>query len=88
MLEANDDGSLSWALGATISDIADAADVTDDVAQALLGGLEAYGWEMDWESLLGDEVDNLRMKIDDLNEQMEGLDPNSDAWKEPQRRTG
>lgn len=82
MLEANDDGSLSWALGATISDIADAADVTDDVAQALLGGLEAYGWEMDWESLLGDEVDNLRMKIDDLNEQMEGLDPNSDAWKE------
>lgn len=82
MLEASDDGSLSWALGATISDIADAADVTDDVAQALLGGLEAYGWEMDWESLLGDEVDNLRMKIDDLNEQMEGLDPNSDAWKE------
>lgn len=82
MLEANDDGSLTWALDATISDIAEAGNITEDVAQALLGGLEAYGWDIDWEPMLGDEVDNLRMKIDDLNEQMEGLDPNSDAWKE------
>lgn len=82
MLEANDDGSLSWALDTTLSDIANASNVTEDVAQALLGGLEAYGWDIDWESMLGDEVDNLRMKIDDLNEKMEGLDPNSDAWKE------
>lgn len=80
--EANDDGSISLAIGTTLSDAAEAANVTEDVAQALFGGLEAYGWDIDWESMLGNEIDNLRMQIDNLHEQLEDLDPNTDAWDE------
>ena len=80
--EANEDGYISLAMGTTLSEAAEAANVTEDVAQALFGGLEAYGWEIDWQSLLGNEIDNLRMQLDDLYGQLENLDPDTDAWDE------
>lgn len=83
LMSANDDGSITMAAEKTIQDYADAMHLTPDMVQAIFGALQDYGWEINWEDQLGNEIDNLRMKIDDIHDKMEDLGPGAegtDQW--------
>lgn len=83
LMSVNDDGSITMAAEKTIQDYADAMHLTPDMVQAIFGALQDYGWEINWEDQLGNEIDNLRMKIDDIHDKMEDLGPGAegtDQW--------
>lgn len=82
LMSVNDDGSITMAANKTIQDYADALHLTPDMVQAIFGALQDYGWNIDWEDQLGNQIDNLRMKIDDLHDQMEDLGPGAEGTAE------
>lgn len=68
----------------TTKDFADALHLSMEDVQSIWGELQEYGWEFDWGSLLGNPVDNLRMQIDDIQDQMDALGEgaeNSPVWQ-------
>lgn len=75
------DGKIQMIADTTIEDFADALQLTPDAVQSIFGELQEYGWNFDWDSMLGNELDNTRMKLDDIKDQMADLDPDTEAWK-------
>lgn len=82
LMSVNDDGSITMAANKTIQDYADALHLTPDMVQSIFGALQDYGWNIDWEEQLGNQIDNLRMKIDDLHDQMDDLGPGAEGTEE------
>lgn len=75
---------ITIAANKTTKDFADALHLSMEDVQSILGELQEYGWEFDWGSLLGNPVDNLRMQIDDIQDQMDALGEgaeNSPVWQ-------
>ena len=75
---------ITIAANKTTKDFADALHLSMEDVQSIWGELQEYGWEFDWGSLLGDPVDNLRMQIDDIQDQMDALGEgaeNSPVWQ-------
>ena len=64
---------ITIAANKTTKDFADALHLSMEDVQSIWGELQEYGWEFDWGSLLGNPVDNLRMQIDDIQDQMDAL---------------
>lgn len=74
---------ITIAANKTTKDFADALHLSMEDVQSIWGELQEYGWEFDWGSLLGNPVDNLRMQIDDIQDQMDALGEgaeNSPVW--------
>lgn len=75
---------ITIAANKTTKDFADALHLSMEDVQSIWGELQEYGWEFDWGSLLGNPVDNLRMQIDDIQDQMDALGDdaeNSPVWQ-------
>lgn len=75
---------ITIAANKTTKDFADALHISMEDVQSIWGELQEYGWEFDWGSLLGNPVDNLRMQIDDIQDQMDALGEdaeNSPVWQ-------
>ena len=75
---------ITIAANKTTKDFADALHLSMEDVQSIWGELQEYGWEFDWGSLLGNPVDNLRMQIDDIQDQMDALGEgaeNSPVWQ-------
>lgn len=75
---------ITIAANKTTKDFADALHLSMEDVQSIWGELQEYGWEFDWGSLLGNSVDNLRMQIDDIQDQMDALGDgaeNSPVWQ-------
>lgn len=75
---------ITIAANKTTKDFADALHLSMEDVQSIWGELQEYGWEFDWGSLLGNPVDNLRMQIDDIQDQMNALGEgaeNSPVWQ-------
>lgn len=75
---------ITIAANKTTKDFADALHLSMEDVQSIWGELQEYGWEFDWGSLLGNPVDNLRMQIDDIKDQMDALGDdaeNSPVWQ-------
>lgn len=75
---------ITIAANKTTKDFADALHLSMEDVQSIWGELQEYGWEFDWGSLLGNPVDNLRMQIDDIQDQMDALGDdaeNSPIWQ-------
>ena len=75
---------ITIAANKTTKDFADALHLSMEDVQSIWGELQEYGWEFDWGSLLGNPVDNLRMQIDDIQDQMDALGEdaeNSPIWQ-------
>lgn len=75
---------ITIAVNKTTKDFADALHLSMEDVQSIWGELQEYGWEFDWGSLLGNPVDNLRMQIDDIQDQMDALGEgaeNSPVWQ-------
>lgn len=75
---------IAIAANKTTKDFADALHLSMEDVQSIWGELQEYGWEFDWGSLLGNPVDNLRMQIDDIQDQMDALGDdaeNSPVWQ-------
>ena len=81
LMKDEGDGKIQMIADTTIEDFADALQLTPDAVQSIFGELQEYGWNFDWDSMLGNELDNTRMKLDDIKDQMADLDPNTEAWK-------
>ena len=75
---------ITIAANKTTKDFADALHLSMEDVQSIWGELQEYGWQFDWGSLLGNPVDNLRMQIDDIQDQMDALGDdaeNSPVWQ-------
>lgn len=75
---------ITIAANKTTKDFADALHLSMEDVQSIWGELQEYGWEFDWGSLLGNPVDNLRMQIDDIQDQMDALGDdaeNNPVWQ-------
>ena len=75
---------ITIAANKTTKDFADALHLSMEDVQSIWGELQEYGWQFDWGSLLGNPVDNLRMQIDDIQDQMDALGEgaeNSPVWQ-------
>lgn len=75
---------ITIAANKTTKDFADALHISMEDVQSIWGELQEYGWEFDWGSLLGNPVDNLRMQIDDIQDQMDALGEdaeNNPVWQ-------
>lgn len=75
---------ITIAANKTTKDFADALHLSMEDVQSIWGELQEYGWEFDWGSLLGNPVDNMRMQIDDIQDQMDALGDdaeNSPVWQ-------
>lgn len=75
---------ITIAANKTTKDFADALHLSMEDVQSIWGELQEYDWEFDWGSLLGNPVDNLRMQIDDIQDQMDALGDdaeNSPVWQ-------
>lgn len=81
LMKDEGDGKIQMIADTTIEDFADALQLTPDAVQSIFGELQEYGWNFDWDSMLGNELDNTRMKLDDIKDQMADLDPDTEAWK-------
>lgn len=78
------DNQIKIAANKTTKDFADALHLSMEDVQSIWGELQEYGWEFDWGSLLGNPIDNLRMQIDDIQDQMDALGDdaeNSPVWQ-------
>lgn len=83
LMSTDGNGFYSIVEGTTLKDFADQLNITMELAQALFGVLQDYGWTFDWGDMLGNSIDNIRMQIDDLQDQMDALGPGaegSDEW--------
>ena len=81
LMKDEGNGKIQMIADTTIQDFADALKLTPDAVQSIFGELQEYGWNFDWDSLLGNELDNTRMRLDDIKDQMKDLDPDTEAWK-------
>jgi DNA repair exonuclease SbcCD ATPase subunit len=70
---------ITIAANKTTKDFADALHLSMEDVQSIWGELQEYGWEFDWGSLLGNPVDNLRMQIDDIQDQMDALGEDAES---------
>lgn len=70
---------ITIAANKTTKDFADALHLSMEDVQSIWGELQEYGWEFDWGSLLGNPVDNLRMQIDDIQDQMDALGDDAES---------
>jgi hypothetical protein len=70
---------ITIAANKTTKDFADALHLSMEDVQSIWGELQEYGWEFDWGSLLGNSVDNLRMQIDDIQDQMDALGEDAES---------
>ena len=73
LMSKDADDQIKIAADKTTKDFADALHLSMEDVQSIWGELQEYGWEFDWGSLLGDPVENLRMQIDDIQDQMDEL---------------
>lgn len=83
LMSTDGNGFYNIVEGTTLKDFADQLNITMELAQALFGVLQDYGWTFDWGDMLGNSIDNIRMQIDDLQDQMDALGPGaegSDEW--------
>lgn len=84
LMSKDADNQIKIAANKTTKDFADALHLSMDDVQSIWGELSEYGWEFDWGSLLGNPVDNLRMQIDDIQDQMDALGEdaeNNPVWQ-------
>lgn len=84
LMSKNAKDQITIAANKTTKDFADALHLSMEDVQSIWGELQEYGWEFDWGSLLGNPVDNLRMQIDDIQDQMDALGEgaeNSPVWQ-------
>ena len=84
LMSKDADDQIKIAADKTTKDFADALHLSMEDVQSIWGELQEYGWEFDWGSLLGNPVDNLRMQIDDIQDQMDALGDdaeNSPVWQ-------
>lgn len=70
---------ITIAANKTTKDFADALHLSMEDVQSIWGELQEYGWQFDWGSLLGNPVDNLRMQIDDIQDQMDALGEDAES---------
>lgn len=70
---------ITIAANKTTKDFADALHLSMEDVQSIWGELQEYGWQFDWGSLLGNPVDNLRMQIDDIQDQMDALGDDAES---------
>lgn len=82
LMSKDADGKIQIAANKTVTEFADALKLTNDDVQSIFGALETYGWEFDWDNLLGDPIEELRMKIDDIKDMMEDLGPDAEGSAE------
>ena len=84
LMSKDADDQIKIAADKTTKDFADALHLSMEDVQSIWGELQEYGWEFDWGSLLGNPIDNLRMQIDDIQDQMDALGDdaeNSPVWQ-------
>mgnify|MGYP002764767377 CR=1 FL=1 len=84
LMSKDADDQIKIAANKTTKDFADALHLSMEDVQSIWGELQEYGWEFDWGSLLGNPIDNLRMQIDDIQDQMDALGndaENSPVWQ-------
>lgn len=84
LMNKDADDQIKIAANKTTKDFADALHLSMEDVQSIWGELQEYGWEFDWGSLLGNPIDNLRMQIDDIQDQMDALGDdaeNSPVWQ-------
>lgn len=84
LMSKDTDNQIKIAADKTTKDFADALHLSMEDVQSIWGELQEYGWEFDWGSLLGNPIDNLRMQIDDIQDQMDALGDdaeNSPVWQ-------
>ena len=84
LMSKDTDNQIKIAANKTTKDFADALHLSMEDVQSIWGELQEYGWEFDWGSLLGNPIDNLRMQIDDIQDQMDALGDdaeNSPVWQ-------
>lgn len=77
-------GNITAFFKAIMQGSSDALHISMEDVQSIWGELQEYGWEFDWGSLLGNPVDNLRMQIDDIQDQMDALGEdaeNNPVWQ-------
>ena len=79
LMSKDADNQIKIAANKTTKDFADALHLSMDDVQSIWGELSEYGWEFDWGSLLGNPVDNLRMQIDDIQDQMDALGEDAES---------
>lgn len=82
LMQKDSSGLISIVEGSTLEDFANQLNITKDDAQALFGVLQDYGWTFDWGDMLGNSIDNIRMQIDDLQDQMDALGPDAEGTEE------
>ncbi len=84
LMSKDAEDQITIAANKTTKDFADALHLSMEDVQSIWGELQEYGWEFDWGSLLGNPIDNLRMQIDDIQDQMDALGDdaeNSPVWQ-------
>lgn len=84
LMSEDKDGQIKVAAGKVMQDFCDAMEITPEMAQSIFGELQEYDFEFDWgdENPFGDLITNQMMKIDELQEKMDGLKPGTDGWNE------
>ena len=79
LMSKDAEDQITIAANKTTKDFADALHLSMEDVQSIWGELQEYGWEFDWGSLLGNPVDNLRMQIDDIQDQMDALGEDAES---------
>ena len=79
LMSKDAEDQITIAANKTTKDFADALHLSMEDVQSIWGELQEYGWEFDWGSLLGNPVDNLRMQIDDIQDQMDALGKDAES---------
>lgn len=81
LMKQESDGSIKILADKTTEDFAKALKLSPDAVQSIFGEMQEYGWTFDWGSMLGDQITNYKMQLDDIKDQMADLEPNSEAWQ-------
>lgn len=81
LMKQEKDGSIQILADKTTEDFAKALKLSPDAVQSIFGEMQEYGWTFDWGSMLGDPITNYQMQLEDLQDQMKNLDPDSEEWQ-------